>query len=201
MKAQSHRASMARLCTLLVLVLPSHTWGQLTIEPGKGVKGVVYLSDTVHSARCRNTNECVTVTVTDYYSTNAENPERTAKVEFGLLGIAGKAPETNATLTSIEVDLLVSFSVDCSRRIVCGELVFGKGVLVSRDAVTRCFGEVCAGTQREALAHLREGVDFALKVGSHGECLYYPSRGVMFDLDEKGAVRRVVVMRATPRRS
>jgi hypothetical protein len=201
MKEQAHRASMGRIFTFLVLLLPSHTWGQLTVEPGRGVKGVVYLSDTVHSARCRNTNECVTVTMAEYYSPDSVSPERSAKVEFGLLGIAGKAPETNAALTSIEVDLLVCFSVDSSRRIVCGELIFGKGLLVSREAVTRCFGEVRAGTQREALAHLQKGVEFALKVGSHGECLYYPTRGVMFDLDEKGAVRRLVVTRATPRRS
>jgi hypothetical protein len=181
-------------------VLPFHTCGQLTIEPGKGVKGVVYLSDTVHSARCRNTNECVTVMMSDYYSPNAESPERSAKVVFGLLGIVGEAPETNAALSLIEVDLLVSSSVDSSRRIACGALLFGQGLQVTRDAVTRCFGEVRAAPQREALAHLRIGVDFALKIGSYGECLYYPSRGVMFDFDEKGAVRRVVVTRAISRR-
>lgn len=199
MKTQSHRVSLSRLCTLLVLVLPSHIWGQLTIEPGRGVKGLVYLTDTVHSARYRNTNECVTVTVTDYYSPNAVNPERTAKVEFGLLGIVGKAPDTNAVLTSIEVDLLVSSNVDSSRRIVCGDLIFGKGLQVFRDAVTRCFGEVRTGTQREALGYLQDGLDFAFGVGSHGECLYYPSRGIMFDLDGIGAVHRVVVTRAISR--
>lgn len=196
MTERSHRASVVRLFAflgVLVFLLPFRTWGQLAIEPGKGVEGVVYLSDTVHSARRRNTNEAVTITMADYYSPNAESPERRATVEFGMLGIVGEASATNAALTLIEIDLSVVSSLDS--RISCGGLIFGKEAQVSRDDVTRCFGDVRIGTQREVFALWQDGADFALKVGSRGECLYYPSRGVIFDVDGTGIVRRVVVRR------
>lgn len=201
MTERPHRASAVRRFVslgVLLLMLPFCTWGQLAIVPGKGVEGVVYLSDTVHSARLRNINEAVTITMADYYSPNSESPERRATMDFGLLGIVGEASATNAALTSIEVDVSVISSLDSSRWISCGGLIFGKGAQVSRDDVTGCFGDVHIGTQREVFALWQEGADFALKVGSHGECLYYSSRGVMFDVDETGLVRRVVVRRPRP---
>lgn len=197
MSRGTKRTSCMRLlfASVGMLLIAQVSLAQFVVEPGIGVVGKIYLDDTTHMLRLRNTNETVRVVTTECYYSPSVLAEYEMRVDVSLpeLGITATSGAKEKKLYSISIDLVDTSEVIGNPQFICNGVLFNAKASISRDQVIKIFGEVVPTDSRGIRELEKEGNDYAWSV-QNGECIYYLSKGIMFDI-RGGSVKRLVIMR------